>query len=106
MQCRPLRARGKSGRCDLPYLTGGIATGEAQKDSEEASIKDLEGLMRSMEKFVSAISGTERIKHLRKAALHSQINSGIIDVVIRQIMKVRKVIFESEGIKDAMREVR
>lgn len=72
--------------------------------SEEESIKDFAGLLRSIEKFIKTINENGRAKHFKKVVFHTDINSERVDIVIQELMKLRKTIFEGAGIKKAMKE--
>lgn len=72
--------------------------------SEEESLKDLEGLMKAVERLLKATNNRERFAHYRKAAFHSDITASRFDLVIQQFMRLRKTVSEGEGIKSAMNE--
>lgn len=71
---------------------------------EKETMKSLERALQQAEKFIGVFQETENGESLKKIAFHSSITADRIDLIIQILMKVRKKITESTGIRSAMQE--
>jgi ParB family chromosome partitioning protein len=66
---------------------------------EKRAIDHFEGLIRNIQAFVVELDNEETVK---KAAFHSSIRAEQLDLIIRHLMRLRKLVLAGSGIKDAM----
>jgi ParB/RepB/Spo0J family partition protein len=66
---------------------------------EKRAIDHFESLMRNIQSFVAEVDNEEAV---RKAAFHSSVRAEQLDLVIRHLMRLRKLVLAGSGIKDAM----
>jgi hypothetical protein len=66
---------------------------------EKASIDLFKLTMRNIQSFVSQVENEEVLK---KAAFHSSIRAEQLDLIIKHLMRLRKLVLAGSGIKDAM----
>jgi ParB/RepB/Spo0J family partition protein len=66
---------------------------------EKRTIDHFESLMRNIQSFVAEVDNEEAVK---KAAFHSAIRAEQLDLVIRHLMRLRKLVLAGSGIKDAI----
>lgn len=71
---------------------------------EREIMKTLEKVLQQTEKFIGAFQEAENLESLKKIAFHTGITADRIDLIIQILMKVRKKVTESSGIKSAMQE--
>jgi ParB family transcriptional regulator, chromosome partitioning protein len=72
----------------------------AINEKEKSTINELEGAVRSVQRFMASIN-KEREAHLKKTAFHSHVTPEMLDLIIQQLMKLRKLIHAGYGIKSA-----
>ncbi|MDP2167968.1 MAG: hypothetical protein Q8J64_06530 [Thermodesulfovibrionales bacterium] len=70
-------------------------------EEETKSVTDFDALLRSVERFLVAVDGEKRLKHLEKAVFGG-VSVERIDFIIRGLQKVRKTVFKGEGAKEAL----
>jgi ParB family chromosome partitioning protein len=68
---------------------------------ERTSIEEFETLLRNVERFLSSVQQKGRFGCFRKAVFHSQLSAERIDLVIQNLMRLRKAVLEGAGVKDA-----
>jgi ParB/RepB/Spo0J family partition protein len=68
---------------------------------ESESIMAFSGLMGSIEKFLKQIHQEDRLRHLEKAVLHTDISTERLDLIIGQLQKIRRTILVGEGVQKA-----
>jgi ParB/RepB/Spo0J family partition protein len=66
---------------------------------EKASIDLFKLTMRNIQSFVSQVENEEVLK---KAAFHSAVRAEQLDLIIKHLMRLRKLVLAGSGIKDAM----
>jgi ParB/RepB/Spo0J family partition protein len=66
---------------------------------EKRAIDHFESLMRNIQSFVAEVDNEEAVK---KAAFHSSVRAEQLDLVIRHLMRLRKLVLAGSGIKEAM----
>ncbi|MGD0659490.1 MAG: ParB/RepB/Spo0J family partition protein [Syntrophorhabdales bacterium] len=66
---------------------------------EKASIDLFKLTMRNIQSFVSQVENEEAMK---KAAFHSAVRAEQLDLVIKHLMRLRKLVLAGSGIKEAM----
>ena len=69
-------------------------------DEEKKSIDEFEALIGSVERFLNAVDRA-RMKTLKKTIFHSSITTERLDLIIQQLMKLRKQVHAGTGIKEA-----
>lgn len=69
-------------------------------EAERESINDMENALRTVERFIATMDKA-RSAHLKKAAFHSTVTPERLDLIIRHLMKLRKLIHAGSGIKSA-----
>lgn len=69
--------------------------------SEDVSLRSLENALKSIERFFASVD-THTLEHFKKACFHSTVSAETIDYAIQRLAKVRKAVFEGEGVKNAM----
>ena len=77
---------------------------KALTPSEQETIRDLENVVRSVERFIKTVHDRGKLKHFKKLVFHSEVPVERMDLIIQQLMKFRKSMFEGEGIKKALKE--
>ncbi len=77
---------------------------KALTPSEQETIRDLENVVRSAERFIRAVHEKGRLKHFKKLVFHSDVTVERMDLIIQSLMKFRKAMFEGEGIRKALKE--
>ncbi|HVN96853.1 MAG TPA: ParB/RepB/Spo0J family partition protein [Syntrophorhabdaceae bacterium] len=77
-----------------------IFTLQTINEEERESINELESALRAVERFIGTID-KERSRHLKKAVFHSTVTPERLDLIIRHLMRLRKVIHAGSGIKSA-----
>lgn len=70
---------------------------------ENVSIARFEGLIKGIERFISEMSDKAKLQALQKVALHTSITSEKIDLVIRNLQKIRRTVLVGEGVKKAVK---
>lgn len=70
---------------------------------ERTAIEGLESVMKSAEKFVSAMLSEGRFKALEKSVFHSDVSVERLDLVIRHLQRIRKAVFSGAGVKAAIK---
>ena len=83
---------------------GSIFALKSLTPSEEETIRDLENVVRSVERFIKTVHERGKSKHFKKLVFHSEMTIERMDLIIRQLQRFRKMMFEGEGIKKALRE--
>ncbi|MFQ5736898.1 MAG: hypothetical protein ACE5GY_08565 [Thermodesulfobacteriota bacterium] len=73
--------------------------------SEERSISEFSSLFRSIERFIVSVNEKGSGRHFKKVVFHTDISVERMDLVIQQMMKLRKSVFEGAGIQDALKAV-
>jgi hypothetical protein len=66
---------------------------------EKQSVSRFQSLMRSIVSLTKEVLDEEVI---RKAAFHSSVSSEELDLVIKHLMRLRKIVLAGSGVKDAM----
>jgi hypothetical protein len=66
---------------------------------EKRAIDYFESLMRNIQSFVAEVDNEEAVK---KAAFHSSVRAERLDLVIRHLMRLRKLVLAGSGIKEAI----
>ncbi len=74
-------------------------------EEEKKSIDSFDIVVKTIERFIGRLHQEGGIKHLSKAAIHSNIRAERIDLVIQNLQKIRKHLLEGEGIQNALKEV-
>jgi len=67
--------------------------------AEKAAVDLFALTMRNIDSFVSKVENEEALK---KAAFHSAIVADQLDLIIKHLMRLRKIVLAGSGIKDAM----
>lgn len=70
---------------------------------ENVSINRFEGLIKGIERFISEMSDKTKMKALEKVSLHTSITSEKIDLIIKNLQKIRRTVLVGEGVKKAAR---
>jgi ParB family transcriptional regulator, chromosome partitioning protein len=73
---------------------------EAINEEEKTTITNLESALKAVERFMASIDH-EREAHLKKVAFHSHVTPEMLDLIIQQLMKLRKLVHAGYGIKSA-----
>jgi ParB/RepB/Spo0J family partition protein len=66
---------------------------------EKRAIDHFESLMRNIQSFVAEVDNVEAVK---KAAFHSSVRAEQLELIIRHLMRLRKLVLAGSGIKKAM----
>lgn len=69
--------------------------------SEEVSLRSLETALKSIERFFGCMD-SNTLDHFKKACFHSSVSADRVDYAIQRLMKIRKAVFDGEGVKNAM----
>ena len=72
---------------------------------ERETILHFEHSLSGIKRFLQRVTEEQRIQHLRKVAFHSSINPDDLDSVIVALQKVRLVVLQGKGLKDAREAV-
>lgn len=83
---------------------GSIFALKSLTPSEEETIRDLENVVRSVERFIKTVHERGKLKHFKKLVFHSEVTIERMDLIIQQLQRFRKTMFEGEGIKKALKE--
>jgi len=94
------------------FVTGMIAIENQQEifaltpltECESESIKTFNNLMASIERFCKRLHDEDRMRHLEKTALHTDITADRLDLVISHLQKIRRTMLVGEGLKKARKE--
>jgi ParB/RepB/Spo0J family partition protein len=68
---------------------------------ERETILHFEHSLSGIKRFLQRCSDEQRIQHLKKLVFHSSINPDDLDAVIVALQKVRLVVLQGKGLKDA-----
>ena len=71
---------------------------------EKDSVETFEKLMKSAERLLGRLKSDNRMKHLEKASMHSEITPERIQFVIKGLQEVRRVFLVGDGVKEAQKE--
>jgi hypothetical protein len=69
---------------------------------ERTAIQEFETLLKNVERFLSTVQENGKYGHFKKAVFHSPVSAERIDLVIQNLMKLRKAVLEGAGVKTAM----
>lgn len=83
---------------------GSIFALKSLTPSEEETIRDLENVVMSVERFIKTVHERGQSKHFKKFVFHSEVTIERMDLIIQQLQRFRKEMFEGEGIKKALKE--
>jgi ParB/RepB/Spo0J family partition protein len=72
---------------------------------ERETILHFEHSLAGIKRFLQRATDEQRIQHLKKVAFHSSINPDDLDAVIVALQKVRLVVLQGKGLKDAREAV-
>lgn len=73
-------------------------------ENERESISTFGSLVGSIERFISKLHQQDTLRHLEKAAFHSNVNAEKLDFIIHSLQKIRRTILTGEGVKKALKE--
>ena len=72
-------------------------------EDERKSFEDFESLLRNIERFLK-VTGSTGSDHFKKACFHSRVSPERLDLIINNLMKLRKLVLTGAGIKTAIEE--
>ncbi|MEW6115650.1 MAG: ParB/RepB/Spo0J family partition protein [Nitrospirota bacterium] len=81
---------------------GNIFDLNSLSEEEQSSIRSFDGMLAGIERFIGKFRDEERIALLKKAGFRADIKSERLDLIIKELQGIRKIILAGKGIKDAM----
>jgi ParB family chromosome partitioning protein len=69
---------------------------------EERTVMGLEAALAGAEKFIGTVIKEKRLAHLAKVAFHTNVTVERLDLLIKNLQKVRKEVHKGSGVKQAL----
>ncbi len=75
---------------------------ELASPEEQESLSGLESAVKSVERFLNIVTDPKRLASLKKAVFHTSVTTERLDLIIVNLIKVRRAVVEGAGMKSAM----
>jgi ParB family chromosome partitioning protein len=75
---------------------------ETASESEQEAIRTFDGMLRSMERFIREVYDQGKADYFKKAGFRADIKGDRLDLIIAELMKIRKNMLAGEGMKKAV----
>ena len=69
---------------------------------ENESIRSLDRMLASVEKLIKEVTERDREAHLKKAGFRSDMSAVRLEVAIKGLQRIRKIVLAGEGVREAM----
>ncbi len=83
---------------------GPLMAFELASPEERESLSGLESAVKSVERFLNIVTDPKRLASLKKAVFHTSVTPERLDLIIVNLIKVRRAVVEGAGMKSAMGE--
>lgn len=68
-------------------------------EEQKKALNDFDALLTGIERFIKK---ADDLEHFKKAVFHSNIRPERLDLIIKHLMKLRKLVLTGKGVKDAL----